>query len=401
MDNKVHPCPVCGGELNKEGTCARCARKATLRLVRRELVLLVLLSIFALLAYLGTRQFAVSNRKIEAHLASVWYQQGERDLARKDYGTAVAAFRKATVNDHSSRIYARALADALRLDGRGPEARALLLQLREVTPEDPIINLDLARIAAEEKNVREALGYYHNALYGIWSGEDVDLQRQAIRRELIQFLIGQGANDQALAEIVALAAHLPGTTEAQVEIGEWFLRAGDPIRATEYFDRALRQQPRNQSTLRGAGEAFFRTGDYVRARRAFLALHKPDSAAQAMLDTASAVVTADPLEPRLSYSERSRRTVSDLDAAISGLRQCIAKQSNPQQIQSLQSLQDKLNQQNQSLSPGELRDNPDLVSGVLDLIYDTETAISKSCGELHGTDLALFLVAQKIRRSEP
>ncbi|HKW75558.1 MAG TPA: tetratricopeptide repeat protein [Terriglobales bacterium] len=363
-------------------------------------MLLVMLSIFAVLAYIGTRQFARSNRAIEAHLAAVWYQKGQHALLRRDWSTAVSSFRKATVNDHSNRIYARALADALRRDGRDPEARTLLLELRELSPEDPIINLDLARIEAKENNVAEAVGYYHNALYGIWTGEDVDLQRQAIRRELIRFLIAQSKYDQALAEIVALAAHLPDTVGTQVELGQWFLRAGDATRSAEHFTRALQQQPRKQDALRGAGEAFFKTGDYLSARRALLTVHQRDSSAQAMLDIATRVVSADPLERHLSESERNRRIISDLSAAISGLQACTAKQTTLQQKQTLQSLQPKLDEMRSSLSEKNLKRNPDLVFNTLDLIYETLSAISKSCGDLHGTDLALFLVAQKSRRSE-
>jgi tetratricopeptide (TPR) repeat protein len=355
---------------------------------------------FAVVAYIGTRQFADSNRAIEAHLAAVWYEAGKRALIQKDWDTAVSSFRKATVDDHSNRIYARALADALQREGRAPEARTLLLQLRETAPEDPIINLDLARIEAKETNVSEAVGYYHNALYGIWTGENVDLQRQAIRRELIQFLIAERKDDQALAEIVALAAHLPDTIATQVELGQWFLLAGDPTRSAEHFSRALQQQPRNEDALKGAGEAFFKLGDYLHARRDLIALHRPDGSTQSMLDTATEAASADPLGPQLSDSERSRRTISDLSAVAVGVQTCLARRSAPDQMQILQSFQAKLNELSPTLSPKHLQGNPDLVFTTLDLIYETEAAISKSCGELHGTDLALFLVAQKSRRSE-
>ena len=113
---------------------------------------------------------------------------------------------------------------ALEAAHRDNEARDLLLQVRENIPENPEVNLELARISASQRNVSDALRYYHNALFGIWRGDDVDAQRQAIRRELIEFLVAQNAKEQALAETVAFAAHLPGTTAAHLQLGGLFLR---------------------------------------------------------------------------------------------------------------------------------------------------------------------------------
>jgi len=54
-------------------------------------------------------------------------------------------------------------------------------------------------------SIEDATRYYHNAMYGVWSG-DLDANRNKARIELIQFLLKQGARAQADSELIALAA---------------------------------------------------------------------------------------------------------------------------------------------------------------------------------------------------
>jgi tetratricopeptide (TPR) repeat protein len=402
-ENNPETCPVCGHELAPGKTCDRCKQKIALRLFHRETILLLALALFSFVLYLGTRSFANSNRDVQLRLAAAWYKEGQLRLHAADPNAAVAAFRKANVNDHNNRVYVRALASALEAAGRDDEAQELLLQVRETSPEEPEVNLELARIAAKQRGFADAVRYYQNALYGIWTGDKIDAQRQQVRRELIEFLLSSQAKEQALAEIIALAGHSPGAPEAGIELGTLFLRAGDPERALDSFKQALLHDKQNSVALRGAGAAAFQLNDYAQARRFLGALVAPDPQAKAMLNMAALVLDNDPLRPRLSYAERRLRLVKDTELALSSVNQCIAKRSDAPAITQLQSLHDKLNAQRQSLSgqrtPRDSRDS-DVIFMMLDLLYDAESNLSKLCGPLDDRDKALVLIAQKARRAD-
>ncbi len=401
MDQPSHStCPVCGGDLPPGGICERCAQRNVLRLVRREIALLAFLSVLAVVVYLGTRALERSNRRIREHVAAAWFQKGELYLQQGRPSDAVAAFRKSAVNDRTRRAYLLSLAKALEASNRDAEAHELLLQVRETIPENPGINVELARIAAREENLAEALRYYHNALYGVWTGDDVDPQRQAVRLELIEFLIAQNAKEQALAETVALAAHLPDTPAARLELGGLFLRVDDPANALPNYRSVLHHDPGNQVALRGGGEAAFRLGDYNLAKRLLATVSEPDAKANNMLETSSLVLENDPLEPHLSESERFQRVSDDLQSVKQRVDQCLTKPSS-NTVQPLRDIQNKLVSQEQSLIAAQKHQDLNALSTSLELIYNAENAISASCAPLNVQDRALFLVAQKNRGLEP
>jgi tetratricopeptide (TPR) repeat protein len=401
QSNSPSTCLVCGGNLPAGRACERCAQRSVLRLVRREIALLTFLSFLAVVVYMGTRSLEASNRRVRENVAARWFKEGQRDLQTGHASEAVAAFRKSAVNDRTSRVYLLSLAKALEASDRDTEAQELLLQVRENIPENPGINVELARIAAREKNVSEALRYYHNALYGVWTGDDVDTQRQAVRRELIEFLFTQNAKEQALAETVALAAHVPDTPAARLELGDLFLREKDATSALQNYRETLHHDPRNQMALRGAGEAAFHLGDYSSARRMLAALIQPDIKANDMLETARLVLENDPLEPHLTEAQRLDRARKDMESVSRRVDQCLAQPANATALQPLRSLQSKLAVQAQALQSAQKHPVPNVVFSSLELIYNAENAVSTACGPLSAQDTALLLVAQKNRGAEP
>ena len=393
-------CPQCGRKIAAGEECANCARDKVFPLVQREAFLLLLLGAIALGAYFGARAYANADHDIQARLAASWYGKGEQLLDTGHPDLAVAAFRKAIVNDRDKRVYLLALAHALEMDGRDQEADELLRQVRENAPEDPEINVELGRIAMREGNVQDALRYERNALYGIWTGENIDARRIQVRRELIEFLIAHHARDQALAEILALADHLPSTVAARLELGDLFLRAGSPERALVHFRSVLRQEPHNQTALQAAGQASFEIGDYSQARRFLSQLTAPDARTSDTLSVATLVVQDDPLQPRLSSRERERRLLQDFNEAGQNVQACLTAQRIGEDIQPLKSVLDKLDAMRPALTPEQLQTDSNLLFNALELIYEAEDAATKVCGPLHGPDLALWLMAQKNRRAE-
>jgi tetratricopeptide (TPR) repeat protein len=282
---------------------------------------------------------------------------------------------------------------------RDNEGRELLLQVRDSTPEDPQINVELGRISARQRTISEVLRYYHNALYGIWTGEDVDHRRQEVRRELIEFLISENAKEQALAETVALAAHLPDTPTAHLELGDLFSQVDDAANALQSYSWALHREPGNQMALRGAGEAAFKTGNYRQAKRLLSALAEPDSKANETLETANLVLESDPLEPRLADSERVQRVKADLEIAKSRIEQCLVQKASLPTM-ALQDELSKLMAQQQIVSDAWKRRDPNFLFSSFEVIYNAESAISNRCGPMRIQDTALLLMSQKNRGLE-
>src|SRR5579864_6387939 len=136
------------------------------------------------------------------------YAQGMADLNAGNADRAIEEFRAALTCDRANPQYQLSLGRALRDTGRLDEAESYLESLWQRTPENGTINLALARVAARRGSVDDAIRYYHNAMYGVWSSDPEGNRRDA-RLELVEFLLRKGAHAQAQSELVALAAFLP------------------------------------------------------------------------------------------------------------------------------------------------------------------------------------------------
>src|ERR1051326_7555520 len=198
-----HTCPICG-QIVQANTCARCRDKAVFRIVQREVVQLLVLAAVTIPLFLFTRSVAGKNRALNISVASTWYRLGQQELKGGNPPKAIEFLRKAATNDHDNPEYALALATALAADGHTEEARQGLLRLRMSSPESGEINLNLARLAAGQGMMAEAIRYYHNALYGIWPADQLSGQRTSVRTELVRFLLNSGDTSRALSELLIL-----------------------------------------------------------------------------------------------------------------------------------------------------------------------------------------------------
>jgi Tfp pilus assembly protein PilF len=291
---------------------------------RREIVLLGLLAAIALVAFAGTHALARHERDVRLRDAAAWHERGRRDLAAGARDDAIRALRRAVLLDRGRREYATALGRALAEAGRADEAGRVLVRLRAASPDDPAINLELARLAATRAEVDRAVHYYHSALYGLWPGERA-ADRNAVRAELARFLLLQDRRPAALAELVALGTTTPETAAARVELGGMFLGAGDPARALDEFRRALRIDPRAAGALAGAGEAAFALDRFADARGYFRQARSLPPRLEELRDLADAVLTSDPLAPRIAPAERRRRLLAALARAQARAAECLAR----------------------------------------------------------------------------
>jgi tetratricopeptide (TPR) repeat protein len=347
---------------------------------------------------------------VEKGFAQEWYTHGEEDLHAGRVGAAQADFRTALSYSHDNERYQLRLTQALMAAGQareaGTEARTYLLNLLEHEPGNGTVNLELARLAARDHAVSDALRFYHGAIYGEWDDDPV-VRRRAARLELVGFLLDAGQKDSARAELIAMAADLPADPTLQTKVGTLLLRVAGYDDALKLFHQALLEEPRSPSALAGAGECHFQKGEYVQAERYLTRAVQQDPhllQAAAMLDTAHAVVNLDPFNRRLGNMERARRAALAFDSALTRLQNCAAQKGIDLKVAGGDPLQ-ALYAQAMELQPRAqqryLGRDSELLSQVMDAAFEIEQGTAHTCGEPQGLDLALLLMAREQGGSRP
>ncbi|MGK2858211.1 MAG: tetratricopeptide repeat protein [Thermoanaerobaculia bacterium] len=376
-------------------------------MIQREVVLLVIIAVAAVPLYLFTRRMAEINRHRNSGIAKALYKRAQLQFTEHDPEGAIESLRQAVTNDRDDRRFAFALAKALAEIHHDDEARHALLRLRDAAPEDPSINLQLARLAVRRNDIAEATRYYHHALYGIWTGDQIEKQRRETRTELVRLLIDHGERRRALAELLVMSTETPNEAGLHVELAGLFDEVGDSARALEHFHTAATIEPENFAALRGAGETAFRMGDY-RAASLYLAKARlsapPGESAEVaeLLDVARLVESGDPLAARLSRGERVRRLTFALDRVVGRLRSCVAAEQGVGRYgpSLLEKLEGDATAMRSAITVGALRRDPDLVQAGADLVFSIEETAAAWCGEPRGADLALLLIGRKHGRGE-
>ncbi len=382
-------CPRCGRPLTA-GRCLACENQWRFRFVHRELLLLVFLVLVTIGSFLFTRTVAAGNRRMRAADAEAWYERGRSALDAGDLEGAVSAYRHAVVKDSENVRFRIALARALSAAHYDAQARQILMAVRDLQPEDPEINVQLARME-RASDPEAAVRYYKNALAAWWRADQTPLRRQ-IRTELIQYLLARGNGSRALAELLLLNTELPDDAGSQAEAGQLFMAAGDPAAALERFSAALELDPSRAEAHVGAGEAAFALGDYPRALRELSAVSSLPERARTERDVAALVLSSDPLAARLGFAERKRRLSAALEHVQARIEAC-----SPAGAASgdLQALQTELATFAKDLSALRARDASDAVENGLDLIGRAEDALGSGCGQPAPLDRALALIAHR------
>jgi tetratricopeptide (TPR) repeat protein len=370
----------------------RTSRATASSLVHREIVVLVLLCVLAGLGFVLTRAAARANHSLRLRDAAAWYQAGERHLAGGRTDPAVTALRRATAIDPDNRTYRLALAAALAAARQDAAARQVLLGIRESSPEDPEVNVRLARLDARREDLTGAVRYYQSAVYGLWSGDREDARRR-VRIELIRYLLDHQQRGRALSEILVLGGNLPDDVGAQTEAGQLFLEAGDPRRALDRFSQVLRSDPKNAAALAGAGEAAFETGDYASARRYLRAVDPPTTRGSELAEVADLVLTRNPLRPGLSLRQRQERLMAAFRRALEALDECAVAQ--PASRPAGESLRAEASALEPELALERLRRTPESIDAGLNLIYRIEQHTAGACGQGTAFDRALLLIGRR------
>lgn len=359
---------------------------------RQRPVVLALLSVLAVLFFLFVTGLSRAYHGQREALGDRWFNRGVADLNAKHFDAAVSNFRSALLYSRDNYFYQLNLAEALLGLGHTGEASAYLMNLWDREPENGLVNLELARIAAQQGRNDQAVRYYHDAIYATWSGDGKN-QRRTARLELIELLLRLHSQAEAEAELIAFAENAGEDPAEQELIGGLFLRAQDYGRALAAFSSALKTDRHNPIALAGAGDAAFQLQRYPESQRFLQAAvaANPNSAQSAdQLKTAEMVLRMDPYRRPISEAQRNRAAVDAFTVAGLRLKSCPVLPgpgSGP-------SLSDRWSAMKPEITDTGLRRNPDLVDSAMDLVFRIERQTSDTCGTPSGPDLALLLIAR-------
>jgi tetratricopeptide (TPR) repeat protein len=373
------------------------SRRMVLRLyIRQPPVMLALLAGLGVIFFVAVAGLSRAYHAQRDALGNRWFSRGVADLNAGHFDRAVTEFRAALLYSRDNYDYQLNLAEALIGEKRTSEAYSYLVNLWDRQPENGVINLELARIAAQRGQTQQALRYYHNAIYAVWPG-DQEVKRRDTRLELIEYLLSINANAQAQSELIALEENLGEDPAQQKRVGDLFLRAQDYEHALAAYRLCLKSDRRNEGALAGAGWAAFQLGRYPLAEhylQAAVAANPGDAQSAERLKTAELVLRMDPFRRQISVAERNRIVVEAFGAAGQRLSSCATAKTSAEANGTQPSLADSWAKLKPRISEQELRRNPDLVEEAMDLVFEIERQTSATCGTPAGTDLALLLIAK-------
>jgi Flp pilus assembly protein TadD len=275
------------------------------------------------------------------------------------------------------------------------EAAAYLLNLWERQPEDGLVNLELARIAAQTGKNDQAARYYHNAIYAAWP-KDAETKRRDARLELIDLLLRTNAKAQAQAELIALAENEADEPAEQKHLAQRFISLGDYEDALDAYRRSLNSYPHDAAALAGAGYAAFQLGRYALAERylrSAVAVDPNDKQSADLLRTAEMVLRMDPFQRQIPLAERNRIVAEDFVIAGNRLKTC-AGSVNVAPAATGSNLSAEWTALRPHITERELQKNPDAVERAMDLVFRVERQTSTTCGTPTGPDLALLLISK-------
>jgi tetratricopeptide (TPR) repeat protein len=382
------------------------------RLFPRSAILVLLLLTagavvgFAVVGHLVTRYNA--NQRARGRRL---YAQGLKDLNSGTPDKALEELRAALTCDRGNGQYQLTLGRALRDTGRLDEAQSYLESLWQRTPEGGTINLALARVAARRGSINDALRYYHNAMYGIWSS-DADANRRKAQIELIEFLLQKGALAEAHPELVALADSLPSDPALEVQTAQLMVQAQDYSDALAEYDRALNIDPGNLAAIAGAGETAYRAGRYRTAQhylQAAVAASPKDDNLRDLFTSTNEILRTNPFARRISDAERNRRLATAFEEAGQRLTSCaqqkgislagmkpspsslspVSNSASP--LSTLQSRWLATRPEISRLRYGAENESPDVI---MDLVFSIEQQTAQDCGEPQDLNHVLLLIAR-------
>ena len=362
--------------------------------LRRRPVILALLTVLAVVFFLAVTGLARAHRTQREGIGNRWFERGIADLNGTRFDAAVTDFRAALLYAPDEYSYQLNLAEALIGQGHRGQALAYLTNLRDREPDNGIVNLELARIAAQQGETEDAIRYYHNAIYAVWPSTQEPRRRDA-RLELIELLLQIGAKPQAQGELIALAQAVGPDPGQQRRVGELFLRAEDYEHALAAFNTVLTSDRQNAAALAGAGYAAFELARYPVAQHyleAAVAVNAQDSGSEERLKTTQLVLHMDPFRRRIPAAESRKIVVEAFQTAGQRLSCKVSAGTSTNQSEQ-PGMSDEWKRLKPQITEAGLRRNPDLAETAMNLVFRIERETRALCGTPTGPDLALLLIS--------
>jgi tetratricopeptide (TPR) repeat protein len=390
---KMHACPRCGFLLNStESDCPYCASQRDTTTWPRERVLAVsasvLVSLFAVTGYAARIYHARTK-----WFAQQWCERGRAELAAGRPDEAAKSLHNTYFYNPQDISCQLDLVRALMAGKHYVEAQHHLEGVLAQDPGNGEANLALAELEAARGEYAEAVRHYHNAIYGVWPVND-EVPRANARLELVKFLLAHGANEDALGELVGLAANSASQGGAfHQQLGKLFLEAGSPDRALEEFQVAMRAGQESAETYAKAGEAAYETGKY-RDALGYLEQAAPGenekAGVEVMLADLRKVMDADPQAPGISREERLIRMEVAYDQAIIRLNECSESANSSGSNTLLKVVQAQAAGLKKTLK------DPGRAPEVMEFAFDAERRALAACGSPRGGfDQTLLLLSRQ------
>jgi tetratricopeptide (TPR) repeat protein len=373
-------------------------RLSSLRIyLRQRPVTLALLTGLAVLFFLFVTGLSRLYRDQQKSLGNRWFERGMADLKARRYDAAVRDFRGALLYSRDNDSYQLNLAEALLGMKHTGEASAYFLNLWDRQPEDGLVNLELARIAAQKGQIQNAVRYYHDAVYAVWPSQE-EIKRREARLELIDLLLRSNAKAQAQAELIALAENVTGDSAHEHLLGDLFVRAGDYEHALTEYALSLKADPHTVKALAGEGYAAYELGQY-RASQHYLqeaVKRDPGDAPSAeRLKVTELVLRMDPFQRKISLADRNRLVIEAFATAGQRLEQCAVPNGDGGNTVGAQpELRDEWSALKPQITQRGLQKDSAVGERAMDLVFRIERQTSNNCGAPTGPDLALLLISK-------
>jgi tetratricopeptide (TPR) repeat protein len=370
------------------------------RIYSRELVFLICVLTLVLMIIVTAFCSRLYHKQVHT-LADRWFAQGERDTQAGNVNAALTDYRNALVYNPYNTRFQFYLAKALAAAGHYDEARAYLLNLLSESPGRGEVNLELARIAAHDNQIPDAVRYYQGAIYGEWDADPIATRWQ-IRRELCAFLLDHGLMKQATPEVIALEENTPpGDTQRLKTVGQLLLRTQQWPRAQELYRQLLATDRNDEEVLAGAAKTAFELGRYSEALQYFNRLPRerreaPDLATA--YDMSRRVLAADPFVSGLPAKAKAQRAADALNLVQTRLQNC-ARENGESLLETpprtdLQVLWAQFQGAQTNWTQHDLERYPERLDAAMEFVFAVENAAAASCGEPQGDDRALWLLGR-------
>ncbi len=252
------------------------------------------------------------------------YEQAQQLMTNGRFDEAIARYRDALSSSHSAE-YRLALGEALARAGNLAEAPIYLNEYLREKPGSGPANLALARVAAQESRVEDAVADYQRAIYGSWPANEVDSRFNA-RLELIAYLEKAGRKAPAKAELMAAAAAIPvGDAAAAKRVGRMLIDLGLLKNAEDLFRDLARRHPQDADAQQGLADAEFADAGYAAALESYqrlLAIDPANPAATARAAECARILSLEAAAPGMRAAERYERSRNLLTASLHALDGC-------------------------------------------------------------------------------